>query len=213
MLPRRGATRRHAPLRALVERAAHTGRHSRRVVRRVTASPTRAPSSADRALDAVGGYRDIDGPEDYDLWLRLLLGGHRAGKVPEVLLGWRDSPRRLSRVDPRYHRRRFFATKLAHFPSAVAPGSALQICGAGPTGRAWARALAARGYQVRAFIDVARRRWQRTIHGVRVHAPRLPERRDGFVLAAAGSPGAREDIEAWLQAGGLRPWVDYLAVA
>ena len=67
------------------------------------------------ALDGVGGYRDTGGPEDYDLWLRLLLAGHRAAKVPEVLLSWRDSPRRLSRVDPRYHRRRFFATKVEHF--------------------------------------------------------------------------------------------------
>ena len=64
------------------------------------------------------------------------------------------------------------------------------------------------------FIDVAPRRWQRMLHGVPVHAARTPpERRNGFVLVAAGSPGARADIETWLQRGGLQPWDDYLAVA
>jgi len=178
-------------------------------------SPIAHPSAMIRraALSAVGGYRDTGGPEDYDLWLRLLLAGHRAAKVPEVLLSWRDTPRRLSRVDPRYHRRRFLTTKLAHFPAAVPRGTALQICGAGPTGRTWARALAARGYTVRRFIDVAPRRWGRVIQGAPVEVPGVAERSGGFILAAAGAPGARAGIEAWLHAGGWQPWSDYLAVA
>ncbi|MGH7788934.1 MAG: glycosyltransferase, partial [Candidatus Binatia bacterium] len=103
-------------------------------------SPIAHPSAMLRrqALVEAGGYRAFDGPEDYDLWLRLLLHGHRAAKVPEVLLRWRDSPRRLSRVDRRYHRRRFLATKIEHFPAAVTRGTPLQIWGAGPTGRRWA---------------------------------------------------------------------------
>lgn len=178
-------------------------------------SPIAHPSAVvtRAALAAVGGYHETGGPEDYDLWLRLVLSGHRAAKVPEVLLSWRESPRRLSRVDPRYHRRRFFAAKLAHFPSAVPPADRVQICGAGPTGRRWARALAMRGYSVERFIDVAPRRWGRTLDGVPVVPPGTPDRRDGFTLVAAGSPGARERIEGWLQQCGLRAWDDYLAVA
>jgi hypothetical protein len=178
-------------------------------------SPIAHPSAMIRrsALAAVNGYRDTGGPEDYDLWLRLLLGGRRAAKVEQVLLWWRDSPGRLSRADPRYERRRFFATKLDHFSAAVAPATPVQICGAGPTGRAWARALTARGYRVQRFIDVAPRRWRQTIDGIPVHAADHPKREHGLVLAAAGSPGARESIEAWLTDGGLRPWEDYLAVA
>jgi glycosyltransferase involved in cell wall biosynthesis len=178
-------------------------------------SPIAHPSAVvtRSALDAVGGYRDTGGPEDYDLWMRLLLRGYRAGKVGAVLLAWRDSPQRLSRVDPRYRRRRFLDTKVAHFPTAVAPGTPVQIYGAGPTGRAWARALAARGYPVRRFVDVAPQRWHRRIDGVPVHPPARPERRDGFALAASGAPGAREQLEEWFQRCGLRPCDDYLAVA
>jgi glycosyltransferase involved in cell wall biosynthesis len=178
-------------------------------------SPIAHPSALFRrgAYDAVGGYRDDGGPEDYDLWLRLLVCGHRAAKVAEVLLFWRDLPHRLSRVDARYDRRRFFATKLRHFPAAVPRGTTLQIWGAGRTGRRWGRALTARGYPVARFVDIDSRRWGQFINGVPIDPPSAPQRGHGFLLAAAGALGAREAIEDCLQPRGLQPWIDYLAVA
>jgi hypothetical protein len=177
-------------------------------------SPIAHPSAMIRraALESVGGYRDTGGPEDYDLWLRLLLHGHRAAKVPEVLLAWRDSPARLSRTDARCQRARFFATKLEHFPHAVAPTTPIQICGGGRSGRHWARALRARGYAVRRIIDVAPRRWGSLLHGTPVCAPSALDRADGFVLAPPDR-SARAADRAGLQQLGLRPWDDYLAVA
>src|SRR5262249_2831657 len=150
-------------------------------------------------LAVVGGYREDGGPEDYDLWLRLLLHGHRAAKVPQVLLSWRDSPQRSSRNDPRYHRRRFFETKLAHFPAGVPRATPLQICGAGPTGRAWARALRARGYSVRRFIDVAVRRIGHCVDATPIDPPGALNREHGFILIAVGTRGAREAITDWLR--------------
>lgn len=178
-------------------------------------SPIAHPSAMLRAdaVRAIGGYRAFDGPEDYDLWLRLLLAGGRAEKVPRVLLRWRESPRRLSRVDPRCHRRRFLATKLEHLPRVLPPGTAVQIWGAGPTGRRWARALSARAYPVRRFYDIAPRRWGRAIDGVPVLRPTAPDPDGGFLLIAAGTPGAREWIEDWFSQHGLRRWDHYLAVA
>jgi glycosyltransferase involved in cell wall biosynthesis len=178
-------------------------------------SPIAHPSAMVRrdALNAVGGYRDTGGPEDYDLWLRLVLDGHRLGKVPLMLLRWRDAPRRLSRIDARYARARFFATKLAHFPRAVPPGTTLQIWGAGPAGRAWARALRTRGYTLRRFIDIAPQRWGRRLAGVPVEPPDVPDPSAGFGLVAVGAPAARAWIEAWFSQHDLRPWRDYLSVA
>lgn len=178
-------------------------------------SPIAHPSAMMRgdALRAAGGYRAVDGPEDYDLWLRLLLAGGRAEKVPQVLLRWRESAGRLSRVDPRYHRRRFLATKLEHLPQVLPPGSAVQIWGAGPTGRRWARALTARAYPVRRFYDIAPTRWGRAIDGVPVLRPAAPLPGAGFLLIAVGTPGAREWIEGWFAQHGLRRWQHYLAVA
>lgn len=165
------------------------------------------------ALDAVGGYRDTDGPEDYDLWLRLLLNGYQARKVPRVLLRWRDSPQRLTRVDPRYARQRFFETKLRHFPSLLPKDRPVQIWGTGPTGRKWGHALRRLGYTIRRFADIDPSRVGRRKCGAPIEAPSQLRAEDGLVLAAVGLLGARAEIEAHLRSRGMRPWKDYVAVA
>lgn len=164
-------------------------------------------------LDQVGGYAASDGPEDYDLWLRVILSGYRAAKVPDVLLHWRDTPTRLTRTDPHYAATRIFETKLRYLPSVLPRGAGIQICGAGPIGRRWAQALRRLGYFVRRFVDVDTRKHGRVIAGATVESPQRLDPADGFVLAAVGVPGARVQIEAYLQARGLQPWVDYLTVA
>jgi hypothetical protein len=157
-------------------------------------SPLVHPSVLMRAtaLRALHGYRAFDGPEDYDLWLRALAAGHRFAKVPEVLLDWRDTPSRLSRVDARYAGDRFFALKAAAVLSATASGDAFVIWGAGPIGKAWARALAGGGRTVRAFVEVDPRKIGQTVHG----APVLRVEDAGGLgaavhLAAVGRPDAR----------------------
>ena len=178
-------------------------------------SPLPHPSVvvARAALLAVGGYANDDGPEDYDLWMRLLLAGHRAAKVPEALLCWRDSPRRLTRIDPRYAPDRLLETKLRYLPQVVAPPSPLQIWGAGPIGRRWAKELRQRGYPIRRFIDVDPRKIGRRAYGIAIESPSSIDPGDGFVLSAVGTDGAREQIDAWLRDRGLRPWSQYLSVA
>ncbi len=45
------------------------------------------------SLRALGGYRDFDGPEDYDLWLRAARGGPPVREAPGGRsCSWRDSP-------------------------------------------------------------------------------------------------------------------------
>jgi glycosyltransferase involved in cell wall biosynthesis len=67
-------------------------------------SPLAHPSVAYRRewVMRVGSYQDHGWAEDYDLWLRLFLAGVHFGKVPEVLLEWRDHPHRLTHIDGRY---------------------------------------------------------------------------------------------------------------
>jgi glycosyltransferase involved in cell wall biosynthesis len=165
------------------------------------------------ALEHAGGYLESDGPEDYDLWLRLLLAGGRAAKVPEVLLYWRDHASRLTRTDPHYAAARIFETKRRYLPRVLPLGSNVQICGAGPIGRRWAHALRQLGYRVRRFVDVDTKKQGRMIGGAAVVSPQDLDPADGFVLAAVGVPGARAQIETYLQTHGLRAWHDYLAVA
>ena len=53
-------------------------------------------------------------PEDYDLVLRALRGGHRLGVVAERLLSWRNLPTRLSQNSDTYTVERFVDCKAAH---------------------------------------------------------------------------------------------------
>jgi glycosyltransferase involved in cell wall biosynthesis len=167
------------------------------------------------ALRALGGYRDFDGPEDYDLWLRAHTAGLRFAKLEERLLVWRDSPARLTRRDPRYRADRFLALKVASLvrgPLAGRPD--VVIWGAGPIGKSWARALRSRGYVVRAFVEVDPAKIGQRVHGAPVvPVEEAPLLHGPLHVAAVGQPGARARIRAEAERLGLVEGRDLVAVA
>jgi len=167
------------------------------------------------ALEQVGGYRDLGWPEDYDLVLRLWRAGHRLGKVSDVLHHWRDRPDRLSRTHPAYTPAAFLACKVHHLrASLLPPHRAAVIWGAGPVGKAWARALQAAGSTVEAFVELDPRKIGQNIHGALVlDTDAALERRGSLHLAAVGQPGARERIVELLEGAGHCPTEDFVAVA
>ena len=166
-------------------------------------SPLFHPGTTIRAdaLARVGGYRDGDFPEDYDLWLRLARIG-RLAAVSEPVVAWRDRPGRLTRTDPRYARRAFFGIKADHVREVVLPGARrVVVWGANKEGTPWIRWLLQQGVDVVAALDIyaggAR-------HGVPILA-REAVRELVFdrLLVAVGSRGARDEIRAMI--GQLRP--------
>lgn len=165
-------------------------------------------------FDAVGGYREVDWPEDYDLVLRLRVAGYALGKVPAVQVQWRESPRRLSRTDPRYGPDAFRRCKAHYLGPLRLGGRPVVIWGAGPVGKAFARALGNAGHSVAAFVELDPRKLGQTIHGAPVVPPAdVPRYRHAFLAAAVGQPGARAEIRAAFARLGVRePW-DGCAVA
>jgi glycosyltransferase involved in cell wall biosynthesis len=184
---------------------------------RFVEAPIAHPSVAMRtaALRRLGGWRDLDGPEDYDLWLRAFEAGLRFAKLPQTLLAWRDTPRRLTRTDPRYAPPRFLALKLDVLRRGpLADGRTVVVWGAGPVGKSWARALLAAGHPVAAFAEVDLRRIGGHIHGAPVLAVEEAARLRGPLhLAAVGQKGARQRIRAEAGRRGLVDGVDLIAVA
>jgi glycosyltransferase involved in cell wall biosynthesis len=165
------------------------------------------------AFAKVGGYRDVDWPEDYDLVLRLWELGYELGKVPEVLLEWRERPDRLSRTDERYSADAFRRCK-ARFIGRRIAGREVVVWGAGPVGKAFARALKTEGHDIAAFVDLDPRKIGQTIHGAPVvHPSAIAEYRGMYVLAAVGSPEARADIRRELHGAGFREPEECCAVA
>jgi glycosyltransferase involved in cell wall biosynthesis len=165
------------------------------------------------AFDEVGGYRDLGWPEDYDLILRLWESGFRFGKVPDVLLEWREGPQRLSRTDGRYGEDAFRRCKVRFLGSLIAERP-VAVWGAGPVGKAFATALQEAGHSIKAFVDLDPRKIGQVIHGAPVvHPDAVGQHRDAYFVAAVGQPDARQEIRNCLNAAGLREPRDYCAVA
>jgi len=180
-------------------------------------SPLVHPSVVFRrsTIQAAGGYRESRGPEDYDLWLRLHERGVRFGKVPEVLLFWRDAPLRVTRTDPRCGRERFREMKLDFLlRTRLAGVDPFMLWGAGPNGKALARELKARGRPARAFIDSHPARRGQEIAGLLVLGPeQVPPPGQFLLLSTVGHARARAQIRAHLQERGHREGQDFLCLA
>lgn len=166
-------------------------------------------------VERVGGYRETDGPEDYDLWLRLDAASVRFAKLPEVLLAWRHDPERTTFRDPRYALTQFRATKAPFLTERVraAGKSRVVMWGAGPTGRKLARELELSGLCCELFIDIDPRKIGRRARGASIAtAAALDADRDA-VIVAVGARGARELIRPELQQRGFREGIDYWCAA
>jgi glycosyltransferase involved in cell wall biosynthesis len=150
------------------------------------------------ALSAMDGYRAHDGPEDYDLFLRLDRAGHQLAKLPEELLSWRHRAGRATFSDPRYSLARMRTLKAPFLAARVAASDRARrvLWGAGPTGRRLARELRAQGLDLHAFVDIDPNKIGRVAQGVPiVAASALSPGRD-FVIGAVGAEGARALIRA-----------------
>ncbi len=165
------------------------------------------------AVRAIGGYRDRGWPEDYDLVLRLWASGAGLEKVPEVLVHWRERPQRLSRTSPTYADGAFVRCKVHFLRETLLGRHRAVVWGAGPVGKAFARALRRAGTEVAAFVEVDPRKVGQEIHGARVVDTRAGLGLDGFHLAAVGQPGARAEIRRILASSGRRETSDFIAVA
>lgn len=177
-------------------------------------------------LLGVGGYRQLGWPEDYDLVLRVWAAGYRLGKVPEVLLRWREYPERASRTDERYAEIEFRRIKIYFLQrTLLAPDRHAIVWGAGPIGKTFARELAGAGTPIAAFVELDPNKIGQEIHGAPVIAPEeLPAFLQGYdppggpdtpplVLAAVGQEGARREIRGVCRRHGLVELEDFVAVA
>lgn len=166
-------------------------------------------------LEASGGWRDGDYPEDYELWLRLAAAGHALTNLPRTLLAWRESPGRATRQDPRYALARHVALKarfLARGP--LAGRREVAVWGAGDSGKALCDALAPEGIRPALFVEVDPKKIGRTIRGAPVVGYRDLARARGLpLLVAVGAPGARDLIRAELVAAGFLETRDFWCTA
>ena len=181
-------------------------------------SPIANPSMMIRrsVLEKFNGYLNQPWAEDYDLWLRMLGGGERIGKVDQLLLDWYDSGSRITRNHERYSQNSFLRAKahyLARHPMVAEQG--VSICGAGPIGKRLARFLLEEASEVRAFFEVNEKRIGETIHGIPVLDGNLSfgDAIGSVLIGAVGVPGGRDKIRALANDAAFVEGVDFFCVA
>lgn len=169
-------------------------------------------------VDAMGGYRQGEFPEDYELILRWISHGTMIGKVDEELFDWHDPPRRLSRSDPRYAMDAFHHCKAPYLAQAIAASgradSELWVWGAGRPARKCARPLEAAWKAAAGFIDIDPRKIGRSIQGRPVvSSEHLPAAESAVIVSYVGTRGARDVIRADLTQTGRVEGVDFWIAA
>ena len=166
------------------------------------------------AIAEVGGYRQGDFPEDYDLWLRLDSAGHRLASIEREVVQIQDREGRLTRSDPRYRREAFDRLKAVWLQAGpLSRPRRVAVWGAGRRGVVWIRWLKAAGHEVVAVVDPF---CSTERQGIKVSDPdALAGMEVDLLFVAVGARGARESIRATI--GVIRPdWtegVDWWALA
>jgi glycosyltransferase involved in cell wall biosynthesis len=180
-------------------------------------SPIPNPTALFRrqALTRLGGYRNTDWPEDYDLYLRADGLQMKMGKPEGILLRWREHERRLTRNDNRYALEQFQRAKAFYLcRDRLRHDAPLLIWGAGPSGRLLHDLLAEQGAGVMGFLDVHPRRIGGEKRGLPVWPIDAQEKiRQSFVLVAVGAAGAREEIRGFMRGLGRKEGEHFLFLA
>ncbi|GAB4345357.1 MAG: glycosyltransferase [Gammaproteobacteria bacterium] len=178
-------------------------------------SPIPHPTAMIRreVFDRLGGYRDSEWSEDYDLWLRAHAAGVAMGKPEGVLLRWRDHDGRLSRSGGRYTIDRFLQAKACYLARTVLSERPAVIWGAGETGKRLHDWLRRYGVEVSGFIDIDPRKIGGRKRGLPVVSPEARKRLAGVIVVAVGSRGARPRIRQVLRQQGLSEGEEYLFAA
>ena len=166
------------------------------------------------ALQQLGGYRNNEWPEDYDLFLRADAAGMRMGKPEPVLLRWREHDSRVTHTDSRYRREQFMRAKTHFLVGHRLKGRAVIIWGAGPTGRLMHDLIVAEGGKVEGFIEVHPRRIGGQKRGLPVWpVDKIENLGAAMLLIAVGAAGAREEIAGFIHQHHQTEGRDYLFVA
>jgi len=183
--------------------------HENMATARFIESPVAHPSvmvRRDTLLEA-GGWRDVDWPEDYDLWLRLFASSVGFAKVERILFFWREHGTRLTRTDSRYSVTSFLRCKAHYLARGPLTGvTDVILWGAGQTGRRLSKYLREEGVEISRVVDIDPAKIGGTLRGIPVIGPEALPKNLGtntIVLAAVASRGARELIRARLVELGL----------
>ena len=156
-----------------------------------------------KLVDSFGGYCEGELPEDFELWNRWLLEGVRMEKVPEVILKWKDSPSRLSRVSKNYTEGKFSKVKAEYFAKWYRKKfnvslPLIYVWGGGSSVKRKTKPLLDQGLTIFKFIEVVK-----TQSPSSVYYKDLDFSNHGFYLSYVSDSKGKQKIKEYMIASGL----------
>jgi glycosyltransferase involved in cell wall biosynthesis len=175
--------------------------------------------------ETLGGWLDNDGPEDWDLILRLHEAGGRIARVPETLHHWRQHADQATRTDSRYDADHLLATRARYLARYLTREAArhrrsIWLLGAGPVGKALAESLTGEGAEIEGFAEIDPRKIGNIVQRAGRKWPVISMDEllaagptSCYAVAAVGRAGARERIRSFMSAAGWVEERDFIAAA
>ncbi len=164
--------------------------------------------------EKLGLYRHGDFPEDYEMWLRWLAQGAKIGKVPETILEWHDSDKRLTRTQPIYKEEAFYRIKsqyLVQYLEQVNPFHPKAVVwGASRISRKWLGFIEERGIEIEFFIDT---KPHRKLSKPVLHYENIPAKGTCFILVYMKNEDIRRQINQFLVKNSFLEGVHFLHVS
>jgi len=164
--------------------------------------------------DKLGMYRAGNFPEDYEMWLRWLSKGVKIAKIPNVLLKWYDSDKRLTRTNSIYSDESFFKIKTEYLSNWLEANNPFHpkvaAWGASKRSRKRAKFLGEKGIEIKYYIDIKTRTNldKEVIHFEKIQSPNKI-----FVLVYMKQEEARREIQKFLESRGFIEGSHYLLVS
>jgi len=167
-----------------------------------------------KLYEKLGGCRQGDFPEDYEMQLRFLDAGVKMAKLPLQLLEWHDYSTRLTRTDERYSTEAFFRVKAEYFRKWSEQNNPFHpqiwVWGAGRKTRQRARLLENEGLKIQGYIDIVK---GKTTKKTTLHFSEIPPPGEMFIVPTVAKHGARELIRKNLLNRNYEEGVDFIFLA
>ncbi|MGC9355978.1 MAG: hypothetical protein ACP5D9_19180, partial [Mariniphaga sp.] len=165
-------------------------------------------------FEKLGGCRQGNFPENYEMQLHFLDAGAKMAKLPEPLLEWHDYSTRLTRTDERYTTEAFFRVKSEYFKKWSEQNNPFHpeiwVWGAGRKTRQRARMLEKEGLKIQGFIDIVK---GKTTQKTTLHFSEIPPPGNIFIVPMVAKYGARELIRKNLKEKNYREGKDFIFLA
>ncbi len=162
----------------------------------------------------LGMYRNGGFPEDYEMWLRWLSKGIKIAKIPEIVLKWYDSEKRLTRTNPIYSYESFFKIKTKYLSTWMKKNNPFHpnvvVWGASKNSRKRAKPLFDNGIEIIFYIDI---KFRTNLDREVLHYKNIPSPNEIFILVYMKQEDARNEIESFLKSRGFVEGVNYLLVS